>query len=75
MSVVDNGCDWRMSWPRTAVSGAWANHRRSQGSDFKVVQTTGPNGGPRKKYAAKYRQTATVTDRQVVKPVQPDPAA
>jgi hypothetical protein len=49
MFMADNGGDWRLSVaPDSRIKGL-DELRRLKGSDFEVVQTTGPNEGPRKK--------------------------
>jgi hypothetical protein len=49
MFVADNGGDWRLSIaPDSRIKGL-DELRKLKGSDFEVVQTTGPNEGPRKK--------------------------
>jgi hypothetical protein len=49
MFVADNGGDWRLSIaPDSRIKGL-DDLRKLKGSDFEVVQTTGPNEGPRKK--------------------------
>jgi hypothetical protein len=49
MFVADNGGDWRLSVaPDSRIKGL-DELRKLRGSDFEVVQTTGPNEGPRKK--------------------------
>jgi hypothetical protein len=49
MFVADNGGDWRISVaPDRRIKGL-DELRRLKGSDFEVVQATGPNEGPRKK--------------------------
>jgi hypothetical protein len=49
MFVADNGGDWRLSIaPDSRIKGL-NELRKLKGSDFEVVQTTGPNEGPRKK--------------------------
>lgn len=49
MFVADNGGDWRLSVaPDSRIKGL-DELRKLKGSDFEVVQTTGPNEGPRKK--------------------------
>ncbi len=49
MFVADNGGDWRLSVaPDSRIKGL-DELRKLKGADFEVVQTTGPNEGPRKK--------------------------
>ena len=49
MFVADNGGDWRLSVaPDSRIKGL-DELRKLKGSDFEVVQTTGPNEGPRAK--------------------------
>ena len=49
MIVADNGGNWRISVaPDKRIKGL-EELRRVKGSDFEVVQPTGPNEGPRKK--------------------------
>jgi hypothetical protein len=49
MFVADNGGDWRLSIaPDKRVKGL-EELKKLKGSDFEVVQPTGPNEGPRKK--------------------------
>jgi hypothetical protein len=49
MLVADNGGDWRLSVaPDRRIKGL-DELRRLKGSDFEVVQTTGPDEGPRRK--------------------------
>jgi hypothetical protein len=49
MFVADNGGDWRLSVaPDDRIKGL-DELRKLKGADFEVVQTTGPNEGPRKK--------------------------
>jgi hypothetical protein len=49
MFMADNGGDWRMSIaPDKRIQGL-DELRRVKGRDFEVVQTTGPNEGPRAK--------------------------
>jgi hypothetical protein len=49
MFVADNGGDWRLSVaPDSRIKGL-NELGKLRGSDFEVVQTTGPNEGPRKK--------------------------
>jgi hypothetical protein len=49
MFMADNGGDWRLSVaPDSRIKGL-DELRRLKGSDFEVVQTTGPDEGPRKK--------------------------
>jgi hypothetical protein len=49
MFVADNGGDWRLSVaPDKRIKGL-DELRKLKGSDFEVVQTTGPNEGPRSK--------------------------
>jgi hypothetical protein len=48
MFVADNGGDWRLSVaPDKRIKGL-EELRRVKGSDFEVVQPTGPNEGPRR---------------------------
>ena len=48
MFMADNGGDWRMSvTPDERIKGL-DDLKRVKGSDFEVVQPTGPNEGPRK---------------------------
>lgn len=49
MFVADNGGDWRLSVAPDARIKGLDELRRLKGSDFEVVATTGPNGGPRAK--------------------------
>jgi hypothetical protein len=49
MFVADNGGDWRLSVAPDGRIKGLDELRRLKGSDFEVVQTTGPNEGPRKK--------------------------
>ena len=47
--LADNGGDWRISVaPDKRIKGL-DELRKLKGSDFEVVQTTGPNEGPRAK--------------------------
>ena len=49
MIVADNGGDWRLSVaPDSRIKGL-DELKKVKGSDFEVVQTTGPNEGPRAK--------------------------
>jgi hypothetical protein len=49
MFMADNGGDWRLSIaPDRRIKGL-DELRKVKGSDFEVVQTTGPDEGPRKK--------------------------
>jgi hypothetical protein len=49
MFVADNGGDWRISVaPDRRIQGL-DELRRLKGSDFEVVEPTGPNEGPRAK--------------------------
>jgi hypothetical protein len=49
MFVADNGLDWRLSVaPDVRIKGL-DELRKVKGSDFEVVQPTGPDEGPRKK--------------------------
>ncbi len=49
MFVADNGGDWRISVaPDSRIKGL-DELRKLKGSDFEVVETTGPKEGPRKK--------------------------
>src|SRR5437763_1974064 len=49
MFMADNGGDWRLSIaPDSRIKGL-GELRKVKGSDFEVVQTTGPDEGPRKK--------------------------
>src|SRR5438876_2035501 len=49
MFMADNGGDWRLSVaPDSRIKGL-NELGKLKGSDFEVVQTTGPNEGPRKK--------------------------
>src|SRR5262249_59453319 len=49
MFVADNGGDWRLSVaPDARIKGLEELHKL-RGSDFEVVQTTGPDEGPRKR--------------------------
>jgi hypothetical protein len=49
MLMADNGGDWRLSIaPDSRIKGL-DELRRVKGSDFEVVQTTGPDEGPRKR--------------------------
>ncbi len=51
MFVADNGGDWRISVaPDSRIKGL-DELGRLKGSDFEVVETTGPDGGPRAKAA------------------------
>ena len=49
MFMADNGGDWRISVAPDARIKGLDELRKVKGSDFEVVQTTGPNEGPRKK--------------------------
>src|SRR4051794_2743509 len=49
MFMADNGGDWRLSVAPDARIKGLDELRKVKGSDFEVVQTTGPNEGPRKK--------------------------
>ena len=49
MYVADNGGDWRLSIAPDARIKNLDELRRLKGSDFEVVQTTGPTEGPRAK--------------------------
>ena len=49
MFVADNGGNWRISVAPDARIKGLDELRRIKGSDFEVVQPTGPNEGPRKK--------------------------
>lgn len=49
MFVADNGGDWRLSIAPDARIKNLDELRRLKGADFEVVQTTGPNEGPRAK--------------------------
>lgn len=49
MFVADNGGDWRLSVAPDSRLKGLDELRKLKGSDFEVVQTTGPNEGPRKK--------------------------
>lgn len=49
MIVADNGGDWRLSVAPDARIKGLDELRKVKGSDFEVVQTTGPNEGPRAK--------------------------
>jgi hypothetical protein len=49
MFVADNGGDWRISVAPDSRLKGLDELRKLKGSDFEVVQTTGPNEGPRKK--------------------------
>ncbi len=49
MFVADNGGDWRLSVAPDARIKGLDDLRKVKGSDFEVVQTTGPNEGPRAK--------------------------
>jgi len=49
MFVADNGGDWRLSVAPDARLKGLDELRKLKGSDFEVVQTTGPNEGPRAK--------------------------
>jgi hypothetical protein len=49
MFVADNGGDWRISVAPDARIKGLDELRKLKGSDFEVVQTTGPNEGPRAK--------------------------
>jgi hypothetical protein len=47
MFVADNGGDWRLSVaPDPRIKGL-DELRRVKGADFEVVETTGPDEGPR----------------------------
>jgi hypothetical protein len=49
MFVADNGGDWRLSVaPDSRIKGL-EELKKLKGSDFEVIQPTGPNEGPRKK--------------------------
>ncbi len=47
MFVADNGGDWRTSVAPDARLKGLDELRKLKGSDFEVVQTTGPKEGPR----------------------------
>jgi hypothetical protein len=49
MFVADNGGDWRLSVAPDRRLKGLDELRRLKGSDFEVVQTTGPDEGPRRK--------------------------
>jgi hypothetical protein len=49
MFVADNGGDWRISVAPDARIQGLDELRKVKGSDFEVVQPTGPNEGPRTK--------------------------
>jgi hypothetical protein len=49
MFVADNGLDWLISVAPDARIKGLDDLRKLKGSDFEVVQTTGPNEGPRAK--------------------------
>jgi hypothetical protein len=49
MFMADNGGDWRISIAPDSRIKNLDELRRLKGSDFEVVQTTGPNEGPRAK--------------------------
>jgi hypothetical protein len=49
MFMADNGGDWRISVAPDSRLKGLDELRRVKGSDFEVVETTGPNEGPRKK--------------------------
>jgi hypothetical protein len=49
MFVADNGGDWRISVAPDGRLKGLDELRKLKGSDFEVVQTTGPDEGPRKK--------------------------
>jgi len=49
MFMADNGGDWRISVAPDGRIKGLDELRRLKGSDFEVVQTTGPDEGPRKK--------------------------
>ncbi len=49
MFMADNGSDWRLSVaPDSRIKGL-DELRKVKGSDFEVIQTTGPDEGPRKR--------------------------
>jgi hypothetical protein len=49
MFVADNGGDWRISVAPDSRIKDLEELKKLKGSDFEVVQTTGPNEGPRSK--------------------------
>jgi hypothetical protein len=49
MYVADNGGDGRLSVAPDRRLKGLDEARRLKGSDFEVVQTTGPDEGPRRK--------------------------
>jgi hypothetical protein len=49
MFVADNGGDWRLSVAPDARIKGLQELRKVKGSDFEVIQPTGPNEGPRAK--------------------------
>ena len=49
MIVADNGGDWRLSVAPDARIKGLEDLKKLKGSDFEVVEPTGPNDGPRKK--------------------------
>jgi hypothetical protein len=49
MFMADNGGDWRISVAPDGRIKGLDELRKLKGSDFEVVQTTGPDDGPRKK--------------------------
>jgi hypothetical protein len=49
MYVANNGGDWRLSLAPDRRHKGLDELRRLKGSDFEVVQTTGPDEGPRRK--------------------------
>jgi hypothetical protein len=49
MFVADNGGDWRLSIAPDSRIKNLEELKKLKGSDFDVVQPTGPNEGPRKK--------------------------
>src|SRR5262249_20709523 len=49
MFVADNGGDWRLSVARDRRLKGLEELHKLRGSDFEVVQTTGPDEGPRKR--------------------------
>jgi hypothetical protein len=49
MFVADNGGDWRLSVAPDARIKGLEDLKKLKGSDFEVVEPTGPNEGPRKK--------------------------
>jgi hypothetical protein len=49
MFVADNGGDWRLSIAPDSRIKNLEELKKLKGSDFEVVQPTGPNEGPRKK--------------------------